>query len=700
MPPVHPMTAVRVLLVVCSLLLGAACGPQSSSRAPEAARLEVLPGRRNEALAQVAAKTGIRVEVLAAFAYQQSRFEAPTGEPPPLPQAPVPSVHPDEQAGEAPEPERYGIMVLTPAQVNWGAQLTGWSAEQIKRELVPNLEAAAAILQQLAQAMPTLATEQAILEATLPFVGLEPGTDAAQLYREELEKVLRQGFDVVTFDQEHLVLEGVELGQASAALAAGDYPPLQWIASPSFSSRDGNPIQFVIMHDMEGTQPGAVSRFIKVSEQVSAHYLLRASDGHVIQMVHEADTAWHCGNYAYNQHSIGIEHEGFADYPGGRGYYTPTQYQASAALVCAIARKYHIPIDRAHLFGHGNVPTSGFGPLCSDAQAVAGICGGSRHHHDPGRYWDWVGYLDLIARCVRPNTPARGAIDEASCDTVAGWAQDPDQPTQAIGVQIFFDGAPGKAAAERLMQANANRPDLCASIGSCAHGFSLKTPLSFRSNSSHTVQAYGVDSAGGATSLLAPSPRTVTCSGELPDGVLRHVVDPGSLAAWKLDLFWQAIRPNAAQLAARRVGPALPHQPRLVQATDGTPQVWVIDGSYRRHLPDPAAAAAWGFDLGKVEKLPAADVDAFVEGTPWRSSPVLAMDGPTVYLLDDPPPPGPSSAIDGGVGDEGPPPGLSPTEPMTGSPLSVTGGCAAVPGAPALCALLALLFLRRRAARG
>ena len=87
--------------------------------------------------------------------------------------------------------------------------------------------------------------------------------------------------------------------------------------------------------------------------------------------------AWHSGNSYFNHNSIGIEH-------------TPRLYTASSQLTCAIAKKYRIPVDRKHIFGHGNVPSSSASrTLCSDASSVAGRCGGASHHHDPGRYWNW-----------------------------------------------------------------------------------------------------------------------------------------------------------------------------------------------------------------------------------------------------------------------------------------------------------------------
>src|ERR687886_455911 len=105
----------------------------------------------------------------------------------------------------------------------------------------------------------------------------------------------------------------------------------------------------------------------------SAHFLV-CQDGTVYQLAHVRDIAWHAGNRYINQHSIGIEHEGFRD----TGGYTPAQYAASAALVRWLDAVYglHIRLDRNAIFGHDNVPDGG--------------------HTDPGPYWDWNDYMSRV----------------------------------------------------------------------------------------------------------------------------------------------------------------------------------------------------------------------------------------------------------------------------------------------------------------
>lgn len=48
-----------------------------------------------------------------------------------------------------------------------------------------------------------------------------------------------------------------------------------------------------------------------------------------------------------------------------------------------LADKYDVPLDRAHIIGHDNVP--GTTPA-----TIPGM------HWDPGPYWDWSHYFDLL----------------------------------------------------------------------------------------------------------------------------------------------------------------------------------------------------------------------------------------------------------------------------------------------------------------
>jgi N-acetyl-anhydromuramyl-L-alanine amidase AmpD len=144
---------------------------------------------------------------------------------------------------------------------------------------------------------------------------------------------------------------------------------------------DGNVIRYIVIHDTEGTYDATLQVFQDPNLMASSHYAIRSLDGHVTQVVPTRDIAWHAGNWNINMHAIGIEHEGFA--VEGAAWYTETLYRSSARLVRYLAERFDIPLDRRHIFGHDEVP----GPIQKN---VAGM------HWDPGTFWDWDHYMELL----------------------------------------------------------------------------------------------------------------------------------------------------------------------------------------------------------------------------------------------------------------------------------------------------------------
>jgi N-acetyl-anhydromuramyl-L-alanine amidase AmpD len=412
----------RSISIFGILGLMAACSTEPTTH------VEDLPGARNEAYRTAAQRYGIDQDWLVTLGYQQGRFEAAqqqdNADDPAIdmtdPAAALLADTPVDEADDATpataDPmettieQSWGLMYLTDAQVERAAQLTGRDSAALKSDVAANIDGAAAILAEDAHAMGSLRT------ATTSFLGVED--DAATLALTSLDNAMAAGFDITTQDGERLVLDGdgAQLQPdivspddetdappvgIEAKVKPGTTPPFQWIRSPNFGSRDGYAIRYVVIHDMEGTMPGAISVFKNPRNQTSAHYLVRSRDGHIVKMVYEHDDAWHAGHGWFNRHSIGIEHEGFAHKKNGGGYYTDTLYSASAALTCAVAHRYKIPVDRKHIFGHMNVPSNlASHTLCSDARGIAGLCGGVSHHSDPGKYWNWKKYMKLVSTCV------------------------------------------------------------------------------------------------------------------------------------------------------------------------------------------------------------------------------------------------------------------------------------------------------------
>lgn len=69
--------------------------------------------------------------------------------------------------------------------------------------------------------------------------------------------------------------------------------------------RGGNKIQKIFVHHMAGNLSVKQCGSVFDNRQASAHY--GVNGGGIGQYVDESDTAWHCGNWKWNQRSIGIE---------------------------------------------------------------------------------------------------------------------------------------------------------------------------------------------------------------------------------------------------------------------------------------------------------------------------------------------------------------------------------------------------------
>jgi len=72
------------------------------------------------------------------------------------------------------------------------------------------------------------------------------------------------------------------------------------------TTRDGNSVDYVVIHDTEGGWDASVAT-LQNDPGKSVQYIV-GTDGAVGQFVPESYTAWHAGNYWYNQRSVGIEH--------------------------------------------------------------------------------------------------------------------------------------------------------------------------------------------------------------------------------------------------------------------------------------------------------------------------------------------------------------------------------------------------------
>ncbi|MFE9995333.1 N-acetylmuramoyl-L-alanine amidase [Streptomyces avermitilis] len=149
-------------------------------------------------------------------------------------------------------------------------------------------------------------------------------------------------------------------------------------------------VEYIVIHDTEATRTSMIDTVQDPSE-ASWHYTVRSSDGHITQHVKTKDVAWHSGSQFVNARSIGVEHEGFLTQPDA--WYSEQMYRSSARLVAYLAKKYGVPLDRQHIFGHDNVPA----PTASSIPDM---------HDDPGPFWDWRHYFDLLGAPLRATAGA------------------------------------------------------------------------------------------------------------------------------------------------------------------------------------------------------------------------------------------------------------------------------------------------------
>ncbi len=358
-----PKTLATVL--TAGLILGlSACGAGPAAQHND--------GPVAQAFQNAASESGVPLDVLMGIGWVESRWTMQVPE-----------------AG-APTQPRWGIMGLGEGgSLNEAAAITGDSQNLLERDVAGNISGAAAILAEYAQQ--TLGdgwqakTDPADWRDVIAqYSGYDP--DVAAAYADDVLQTIQQGAGATLDDGESLELPGTDPGAASdttgtgtgsgalsQALSGDDPTVYQFLpADPSNYTRGRNcKISKVVIHDIEGSYYGAISWFRNPRSNVSAHYVIRDKDGQITQMVHERDKAWHAT--VANCYAIGIEHEGYAF---RTGYYTEAMYRASAKLVCHITQRYGIPIDRTHIIGHYQVPTS--------------------THRDPGPHWNWSHYMDLV----------------------------------------------------------------------------------------------------------------------------------------------------------------------------------------------------------------------------------------------------------------------------------------------------------------
>ncbi|MCK1809629.1 N-acetylmuramoyl-L-alanine amidase [Micromonospora sp. R42106] len=347
---------------------------------------------------RAAAGSDVPRDLLAALGYAETRLDGHGGQP-------------SASGG-------YGVMHLTSnpkvRTLDEAARRTRLDRAELRTRDAANVAGAAAVLRSYAdEAGLTAAQRDDVNQWYGPIARYGGSTDAAtaRLYADAVYDLLARGFIATTAGGE-VSVDGrpvapqrgryaavAPLGTGDFGTLSTDYGPAAWVPANSsnytVSSRESAyPINYIVIHTMQGSYAGSISWFQNAAAGTSAHYLLRSSDGAVTQMVRDKDIAWHAGNWTYNTQSIGIEHEGYVD---NASWYTDAMYRSSAALTRFLCDKYGIPKTRTNIIGHNQVPGA--------------------THTDPGSNWNWTYYMQLVTGGTTPPPTAWSTIVD---NTTAG----------------------------------------------------------------------------------------------------------------------------------------------------------------------------------------------------------------------------------------------------------------------------------------
>ncbi len=341
-----------------------------------------------------ASKTyNIPEDLLKAVAYEQTRY------------ANIIESASDRKAGT--QPPLYGVMGLR--NDNWfghslteGAKLINEPADIVAINPFYNIQAAAALLSSIAD---SLNIERSNLNNWRPvleeFSGI-PQKNIRPFFTFDVFKVLSDGSDLegiriqkyaeINMNQFSRFVNPRSTKKSKETIQKvedADYGPAVWSPSPNFYNDNNFNQLFAVVHDTEGPFAASLSWLQNPQSQASAHYIIRSSDGYIVQMVRERYAAWHV--VCWNRYMLGVEHEGYVAQPA---FFTDTMYKASAGLFRHFIEKYGIPLDSNHIIGHDehlfpwwvdyihkNYPY--IDPTCNT-------------HTDPGKYWNWSYYFSLI----------------------------------------------------------------------------------------------------------------------------------------------------------------------------------------------------------------------------------------------------------------------------------------------------------------
>ncbi|MFD3762576.1 N-acetylmuramoyl-L-alanine amidase [Streptomyces sp. NPDC058622] len=385
-----------------------------------------------------------------AFAHATSAYQVPRDL---LTAVAYAETHLDDHDGEPSHAGGYGVMHLVSnpehPTLELAAELTGEPARALRTDTAANIHGGAAVLRHYADEQRLSSEDRRDINKWYPAIARYSGAEddrTAKLYADTVYEILAQGVQARTDAGEPVSVErrpvtpergsyaevpslddstdGATTQREAGALSA-DYPPAHWVSahSANYSKGRSSAITKVVVHVTQGSYAGTVSWFQNPSAGVSAHYVVRSSDGQVTQMVRDGDTAYHARSA--NAYAVGIEHEGYVDNPS---WFTDAMYRSSADLTRHLANRYGIPKTRANIVGHSEVP--------------------GNDHTDPGPNWNWNYYMQLV------NGGSRSMLGGSPADFNGDGKDDVVTFTHGSLADVYVATATGSAFSGRSVKWN------------------------------------------------------------------------------------------------------------------------------------------------------------------------------------------------------------------------------------------------------
>jgi hypothetical protein len=257
----------------------------------------------------------------------------------------------------------------------------------VSRDAKLNIRAGAALLAFYA-GNPHPTTLDGWYDAVARYGGGGGVTPAGRRLADAVFDVLRSGAAGMTADGQRMALapQHITAGHGSSVGGSAGHPQCpsglacRFIAADGYdpAHRPAGQVRFLVLGSAGTTYEQGIVRMASPRAYTSAHYLVRATDGQVTQLVRTTDAAWFTGSPVLDAESIGIGLDGTGS--EGLADYSDQTYASAAALVKYLATAYRIPLDRQHVLGRDELPS-----------AVA-----DRPANDPGPRWDWGRFFSLL----------------------------------------------------------------------------------------------------------------------------------------------------------------------------------------------------------------------------------------------------------------------------------------------------------------